>query len=387
MGTQAQPSTVEVDGYTIESSSETADQMISALSPKSKDSSIPREVKPKGEEEDDKSPLSKAASEMGKEGAKAAAKARAASAKDAAKEAKGKGADPETVTHEDEADAEEAKEAKSTKGNPRHDPEARIGVLAREKKEAQEKAETAAARADKAERQLAEERKTRTPAAPAEERRAPVQAATKAPELAEFKTYEDYVDARSEWKAREVIRGEREAAAKESEQRQAHEGIKAALGDFFGRLEKAATEDNTFKDRTRSVQEKLVPTFTLPAGQRPGPLNVVADEVINSDHSAAMLAHFADNPDEFQRIATLRTPREIARAMAKLEARIEDGAEAVTADTSSEPEVSKAKPPVRSVTGAPRIANAEPNEDSSYDEHKGFYNARDAQKRRASVGR
>ena len=85
-----------------------------------------------------------------------------------------------------------------------------------------------------------------------------------------------------------------------------------------------------------------------------------------------MLIYLSEHPDQFQRIASLKTPRDVSREMAKIEARLE----AATASTSSRPSVSKAKPPVRLVTGSPATATVEPSDESSFDDHYKFYQAK-----------
>src|SRR5678815_1468849 len=70
---------IEGDGIRIESSEETAEQMIAAVTPKKDEPTKFKAVKdgPPEKEEKPKSAISKAASDLGKRGGKAAAKARA----------------------------------------------------------------------------------------------------------------------------------------------------------------------------------------------------------------------------------------------------------------------------------------------------------------------
>ncbi len=227
------------------------------------------------------------------------------------------------------------------------------------------------------ERELVETRRARQ-AAPVQER-ADAQPATAAP-TAEPKLKDylarhpgDEAEALSKWVSdRDAWRDtnrQREAAqhAQVEERRRA---VGQAVDGFMGRLNKAAEADETFKERTgvaqplfggRSIPEVLQPSFTLPRdehGQMQGleGRHVVADEVLKSEMGPAMIEHFSDNPEDLQRIAALQTPAEIQRAMAKLEARLEDDLDAAIADTSSRREVSKAGTPARSVAGSPHTA-------------------------------
>src|SRR5678815_2972889 len=68
---------IEADGVRIESSEETAEQMLAAVEPKKDEPTKFKAVTPGEKEEKPKSAISKAASDLGKRGGKAAAKARA----------------------------------------------------------------------------------------------------------------------------------------------------------------------------------------------------------------------------------------------------------------------------------------------------------------------
>lgn len=357
-------STVEHQGFTITSNASTPEETTAALNAQkggpvlvtSEDGT--QEVKDAtgSDEADVKDPNAVA---LGKKGGEASAAARKAATKAPAKAASGESAESAASEQPDEDAAEPEKEKKA--GNPRHDPAARIAVLAREKKEAADRAQRAEQRLAEIERQRAE------PEAKPEAKKEPLVAKT-APKVEDFATYEEFVDARAEFKAREIIRQERDQAAQEAQASLREKSITTAVQGFIGRLEKAAEADDTFRERTADLAAKLQPSFTLSKDQKIGPLNVIADEVITSEHGAVLLGHLSDNPEEFQRIAALQTPRDISRAMAKLEGRLQAQAEqpkakadesvdAVTTDISSTPKESKAPPPKKSVTGAPAVAD------------------------------
>ena len=113
-----------------------------------------------------------------------------------------------------------------------------------------------------------------------------------------------------------------------------------------------------------------------------GPLNVMADEIVISEQAPGLLTYLSENPQEIQRIATLRTPREIQREMAKLETRVG----AAPAVTSPERGVSKANPPVRTVTGSPHgVTDSEPADDEPFESHVRKMNAREKRGMRASA--
>lgn len=84
----------------------------------------------------------------------------------------------------------------------------------------------------------------------------------------------------------------------------------------------------------------LQPAELVPSGQRVGPLNVLASEIVDSPVAAQLLAHFSANPAELDRFAAMRSPAEIARALGRVEAKL---------DSSSAPP----QPVVKTTTSAP----------------------------------
>lgn len=385
-------------GLEISSNSESAADMLETLgSPKN--DRTPRILVDRGKAVDkDDDEASKAASVLGKKGGQAAAAKRAeeAKAKDAPADVKakaGKDGDAEGDLDKAVKDSKDAKAAKDktagedegdepeadATGKPRDDPKARIRQLA-EQKNAER------ARADKAERELAEARRTRTTAPEAERRPAPVAAPARVqapaddpkPTLEQFagKPYEDYSEAVSRWAARDE---HRQVRAREDVQRQHEErdrDIKDTMKSFFTRMEEHEKSEEGFSERTGQplalfndlpLFTVLQPSFTLPRDPATGKLkgltgyNVVADYLLRSDLAPKIADHFVSAPETLQRIATLRTPSEIREAMAELKGQLsgpskDDRSDAVIADTSSGREVSKAGSPVRSVAGSPHAA-------------------------------
>lgn len=380
-------------GLEISSSDGTsAADMVASLTPPEADAAkTPRVTveagKPVKQPSDD--PVSRAASELGKKGGKAAAAARAAEAKAAKKAAKptegtggggvaegedeqaGKAVAKGAATGDDEGDESDAdaEAGNDKRGNPRHDPKARINVLAREKREARERAERAEARVQELER----ERQARAarPAAEGahEDRRAAAADADPDPEPNEgdYETHAEWMSAHARWSVRDE---RRQLAAQDAHHARAHHQATAhveAMETFRSRVHEAIEADPEIRDRILSIGKQLVPVEDLPEGAQPRQSNVMASLIIASEQTVPLLLHFESNPEDFQRIAALRTPADILRAMAKLEYRLE----AATAGASSEalPEVSKAPPPVRPVTGAPRTAPPDLSGDIPFDRY------------------
>jgi hypothetical protein len=343
--------TVQSEGFTVTTNSETSEQIAANEAPKE----APEAEKP---EKETPPKVAKAAAELGKLGGAASA----------AKRAEAKAAE----TPEEPEPAPEPEPEKDTEkplGKPRDDPRARMLEATRKEAEAKRQAAALAERAERAERRLAELEKGK----PAEEPKRP--AADEKPKAEDFEDYADFVEARSRWAAREEFRTAQRAAAVQAQAQNYVQKLDGVVSKYNERLAKATEGDPDFMGKLSPEVSELRPTFTLEQGQRPGPLNLIADEILSSEHAPALMLHLSEHPDVFQRIAALRTPPEVLREMAKLEARLD----AAPTATVSRAEVSKAHAPVRPVAGAPHTADQVPGDDASYEDHKRYWNARDKQ--------
>ena len=376
--------TVSVDGWDISGTDESASDMLEGLSGPDEAAINAPHIKvdrgQKVEPEEPKEGLSKAASELGKKGGEAAAKAKAA--REAKKEDED-GTKPderresrsaEAAGDEPEAETEAAPDPK--KGNPRHDPSARVAQSRREVKEAE-------ARAERAEREASEyryrlEQAERERQKPAQEAKAqPAEDAE--PQEGDFEQYSDYVKA--------LARHEYGKAAREAQQQyEVHQRAAAHVqrvtqtaDSFKAALNKAAEADPEFRERLDPEVMGYGPSFMLEPGQRPGPPNWIADELLSApDRAPSLLLYLSEHPAERQRLVALSSPREVTRELT----RISDRLDAANTGPSSERRVSKAKPPVTPVTGSPNTADEDPSDDDDYDTHVRKMNAKERRGRR-----
>lgn len=349
--------TVEMGGMQVSSTSETAEQISESLKPSEPAKDEPREVTPGGEDAgSEDARVSKAAAELGKKGGEAAAAKRKAEAKEK----------PADEPEETEAEPEVEKV-----GKPRDDPKARIAQVIRERKEIEARFTAESARREAAERRIAD--LERSYAQPRTEQAPAPRDPNAKPSAEDFDSYEDFVDARAAWKFRDLQReaGERHQAMAY------HESIQGSIRSFSERVSKAAEADPDLVSRVSQDIINLRPSFKLEEGERPGPLNVIADEIISSEHGPALMLHLTDHPDVFQRLAALQTPREISREMARLELSLG----AATTAASPRPAASKANPPLRPVSGSPHTDSGELGEDASVKEHARRWNQREAARR------
>jgi len=361
--------TVEVDGYTITSSTESAADMIETHKSRDPELAEPREVT-KGEPE--KSPLSKAASELGKEGGKAAAKARAAAVKDS------DSTDETDATPEPEpAKADEEKPRKGA-GDPRLDPKARVTEATRQAAEERRARQQVEQRLAATEAELARLRNG-APAPQKDAQNAAQPAGDGKPKEEDFETYADYVDAITDWKVERKLQ-ERERSAQE--QRQAHEYAQKAATSvraFNKRMSDAVQADPDFWNRLDPRVDELLkgaePSFNVPPGER-NQLNAVVDELIKSERPDKLMLHFSEHVEEFSRILSLGSRSEIARAVALIEGGLAGNGNGHAAPTPKQ-EASRAKPPVKPVTASAQSGSDEFSDDDSYDEHVRKANAKE----------
>jgi hypothetical protein len=347
------------DGLTVASNDETAEDIRANLESEEK----PKDGDPSDPEQEEADRVSRAAAELGRKGGKAAAEKRAAA--------------PDKAEAEAEIDEGEPR-AEKPLGKPRDDPRARM--LEATRKESEAKRALADERRER-ERLAAEVRELRArveaPPAPAPSAGRGLPGRPK-PTEDEFDNYGDFVDARARYAMQEEFETRSRAAEEQSQANARLQEIGSAVTAFRARLAEAKRADPEFADKLSPDLTNLQPTFTLAPGQSVGSHNIIADEIVSSEHAPDLMLHLTEHPDDLQRIAALSNSREIAREMAKLEARLD----AATSGTSSRRETSKAKPPVRPVTGSPTTANPEDmDDDTPFETHVRRMNARDGHRR------
>jgi hypothetical protein len=366
--------TVVSDGYSVTTNRGTAEEIEANLKSDAKPKDGESEDPKKAEERETKA----AAAKLGKKGGEAAAKARAKADKepdlfDDEPEAK-----PKEVKAESEQKVEEPAKDEDKPGNPRHDAKARIAQLAREKNEERSKREALEARLAK----LEAERK------PAEKE--PEKAtAPKKPTPDDFGTYEDYVEALADHKADERIRKMRQ----EDEQRQqldkAVEHVKKRGETFRERVFAAEKADPALKARLAApeaveLQKELAPSWSVPPGTPMKAINAISDAIIDSEQAPQLLVYLAENPDDMDRIRSLPDHAAVMRAIGRLEGTV--SSQEATPEPAPSPKavqpVSQAKPPVRPISGAPAVAEDDPDAEDDFDAYKRKADARDSRLRR-----
>lgn len=333
----------------IESSSESAQSMIDSVSPKDDEKPKAREVKPlkpivDDVDEDEPSSVSKAASELGKEGAKAKAAKRAEAEKDAKKAA--------SVEEVDEEDDHEP--AKGKPGDLREQIKEKARALAEHKRElAAERSERQKLAARLAELEAPKREPVKAEPAKAE----PIKSEG-APKQSDYEDYGDFVIAAAKWaaedthKARDKDRSERERTAK------IDKDIHEWKSGFSTRIQERVKAEPDFLSKLSEDVRALKPIYNAIRDNEPvTALNYVADRLISSKQAPELALYLSTHDGELERLAALRTTEDVLYEMAKIEARLDSPSAAASTGSSIPSGSSKAKPPVKPVTGSPNIGS------------------------------
>ncbi len=268
------------------------------------------------------------------------------------------------------------------RGKPRHDPEARIGQALERARLAEERA----IRAEERARLFEEGRATPAPRPKPGERPAEVDD-DPAPVWADYAGDEArYVDDKIAHGVRQALKAERAEAATEKRRSFTEQRHVERENGYRQRIDAAIKADPEFLNSLSEDVAELTPTHKMRPGERRTVWNAIADEIIDSEQSAALLVHLSANPDELQRLATLQ-PRALTRAMAILGHSLADVAPPPAATPKAQ--ISQARPPVRPVEGAAAVGDENSLDDDaiSDEEYRHRYNRQQLAQRRRVVSR
>ena len=128
----------------------------------------------------------------------------------------------------------------------------------------------------------------------------------KPPERASFESYEDFLDAKAEYTGRKAAREERARSEQEQLANKSAETKQAAFSNFQNKVKEKYPD---IEDRIEAISEISMSDSVLQA-------------IAESDVGPDILNHFATNPKDCERIASL-SPSSAIRELGKLEARFE----------------------------------------------------------------
>jgi len=339
---------VTENGITVTSTSESAEQISEAIAK-------PAETTDESDTPRDK--VSEAASELGKRSAEA-------------RKAKADAEQPGITSDEPVSPGKDDKPL----GKPRDDPRARMLEATRKEAEAKRERDSARAEAAAARKELEALRAPR----PAERA---VEATPGKPVQADFATYDDWVEAVTDWKAAKAVESYEAKVTERARVEQYSNALESAMSEAVDYRKEYSKQDATWEERISPEVKAVIPKLSIMRDMH-DPLesdNVIADELLNlRDAGPRLMLHLSEHPDEFQRIRALRNANEVQVEM-RLLARSLNGA--VTQATAPRGEVSRAKPPVRPVTGSSHTTDSIPGDDEPYDAHRSYWNAREQRAR------
>lgn len=308
-----------------------------------------------------------AAKELGKAGGKAAAEKRAEKELEATETGED---EPEEVVAAPEETPAEAEEELKHRGQPKFDPKAKVQQATQRLAEERRRNEALEERLARLEAPKA------APEAPAQ----PTEALRPRKEL--YASDEDYIEALVDWKADHKIREIRTQDQEQAKQQAAVNSVVTRIDGFNERVAVAAQADPEMLDKVDPGLLGMTPSFLLPPDQVPTADSDIAQGIIESEHSAKLLVHLSDHPEELQKLRHLNDTNAVVRAIGRLEAKVSAAPKPAPAPAPKPAPVSAAAPPVKPIDGSPQYAEETADEDTPFDEYVRIANARDQRARR-----
>lgn len=264
---------------------------------------------------------------------------------------------------------EEPKPAEEKKadhrGKPKYDPTARVMQATRQAAEAKKERDEIQRRFDEAQSELEKLRGGKQVAEPAKA------APEGKPKADDFETYEEYTEALTDWKIEQ-----RETAREQAKMDEAFaKTVKERVNSFQERIASHLQANPDFWDKVSPDVVSLRPLSTMAPNEPKGALNALAEHFITSEHGPALMMYFTDHPDEIQRFSALH-PITFGVELGKIEV----GLGAASTATVPKSQASKARPPVRPVTGSPTTDPDEIDDDAPFEQ---FVKHRNAEERAA----
>ncbi len=135
-----------------------------------------------------------------------------------------------------------------------------------------------------------------------------------------FESYEDaqqaWLDATSEWSTAQARKAQY-ASAQQTE-------IQLTVNGFQQRLSETVKADPQFWHAIDPEVVALKPLFNEPAGTARRASHDLAEGILLSDHSTAVMRYLSDHPDERRAILSSPNPASVYRALGRIEATVSD---------------------------------------------------------------
>lgn len=176
-----------------------------------------------------------------------------------------------------------------------------------------------------------------------------------APKVEDFDTYEEYVDARSTFIADQRLADRDRHAQLDARSRDRMSETEKQIAGFTERITKAREADPDFETKIAPGLREIVPAFAVKAGEPLRPANVLLQEVVTSEHSAALLLHFSTDEGraEWNTLIASPHPAAMLKGFGRVEARFESSGQAAAGKTPAAKPVTSAPAPPRTLGNKP----------------------------------
>ena len=171
----------------------------------------------------------------------------------------------------------------------------------------------------------------------------------KEPVRGDFESYEAFIEARADYRARKAVSEERAKGEQETKERTAQESRQKTAAEFQRKV----------REKVANLDELLEEVGDAPMYEG------VQDAIMESPLGPEIFHELLQNPKEFDRLASL-TQAAAIREIGKLEARLE--AKAPKAETKETKPASKAPAPVAPPGGSAAASSDMPSDSDSTDE-------------------
>ena len=183
----------------------------------------------------------------------------------------------------------------------------------------------------------------------------------------DFATYEEYVEALTEYK----LDKREQKATQAAKQREAIETFGKRAGDFHERIAKAAGEDGEAVKAVVPLLQALKTRDMLEPGewdrlsaQQQASVDL-ADEIVDCKRPLEVLQYLMANPEEYQGLVSSKDGFSLRRGFGRLEGRLEAQA---PAETEAPRRPSQAPPPLKPISSSVQPGNPDLMGDIPYDQ-------------------
>jgi hypothetical protein len=139
----------------------------------------------------------------------------------------------------------------------------------------------------------------------------------------DFATYEEYVEALTDWKTDRKLTEREERNAKERQAREAVETFSRRAGTFYERIDKGAGGDKAQIEEVLPILQNLKTKDMLEPGEPVTAAVDLADEIVDSDRPLEVLRYLSAHPDVYEGLLSSKDAYALRRAFGRMEAMLD----------------------------------------------------------------